>query len=219
MTDDKLKAAHCLPDERFFNSPEGRILRILSEYAEPLSRFRRSRFRTRWLFRFGAISERAAAASKLEAMKGWRRKALSQRWRCHATTGARKLAFLLTQWSITIPARRGVLSSRPEAARHHGSANLGAKEAGGKTIGLNIISRSSSSQPHITPSLNFEFHYFFMRKSGSPTSPGAGDFPGRVRTWTSCLKSDPAQTEKLAKDLVVIYGSEYWKKRSTSGHD
>src|SRR5215469_12926472 len=42
MSDDKLKSATlAYQNEPFLNSPDGRILRILSEYMEPLSRFRR----------------------------------------------------------------------------------------------------------------------------------------------------------------------------------
>src|SRR5437588_6360150 len=54
MSDDRLKSAPlAYQNEPFLNSPDGRILRILSEYAEPLARFRRERIQDTVVF-FGS---------------------------------------------------------------------------------------------------------------------------------------------------------------------
>jgi uncharacterized protein (TIGR00730 family) len=69
--------------------------------------------------------------------------------------------------------------------------------------------------PYITPSLNFEFHYFFMRKFWfAYLSKALVIFPGGFGTMDELFEIlTLAQTEKLAKKiLVVIYGSEYWKR-------
>ena len=96
------------------------------------------------------------------------------------------------------------------------AANLGAHEAGGKTIGLNInLPFEQNPNPYVTPSLNFEFHYFFMRKFWfAYLAKALVIFPGGFGTLDELFEIlTLAQTEKLAKKIVVvIYGSEYWKK-------
>ncbi len=129
---------------------------------------------------------------------------------------ARRLAFLLTQWSIQIPARRRrfvvTTGGGPGIME---AANLGAQEAGGKTIGLNInLPFEQNPNPYITPALNFEFHYFFMRKFWfAYLAKALVIFPGGFGTLDELFEIlTLAQTQKLAKKiLVVIYGSEYWK--------
>ena len=65
MVDPKCKPAPlAYQNEPFLNSPEGRILRILSEYSEPLSRFRREQIQDTVAF-FGS----ARFYSKLDAQK------------------------------------------------------------------------------------------------------------------------------------------------------
>jgi uncharacterized protein (TIGR00730 family) len=130
---------------------------------------------------------------------------------------ARRLAHLLTKWSAHIPARRHrfvvTTGGGPGIME---AANLGAHEAGGKTIGLNInLPFEQFPNPYITPSLNFEFHYFFMRKFWfAYLAKGLVIFPGGFGTLDELFEIlTLAQTEKLAKKIVVvIYGSEYWKK-------
>src|SRR5207249_965996 len=130
---------------------------------------------------------------------------------------ARRLAFLLTQWSREIPARRHrfvvTTGGGPGIME---AANLGAREAGGKTIGLNInLPFEQYPNPYISPELNFEFHYFFMRKYWfAYLAKALVVFPGGFGTLDELFELlTLAQTQKLAKKiLVLIYGREYWNK-------
>jgi uncharacterized protein (TIGR00730 family) len=210
-------------NESFLNSSDGRILRILSEYAEPLSRFRREQIQDTVVFfgsaRFHSRNDAEAAVRVAEgagaADETKRAQAALDMSRYYED--ARRLAHLLTEWAITIPARRRrfvvTTGGGPGIME---AANLGAKEAGGKTIGLNInLPFEQSANPYITPALNFEFHYFFMRKFWfAYLAKALVIFPGGFGTLDELFEIlTLAQTDKLAKKiLVVIYGSEYWKK-------
>jgi hypothetical protein len=130
---------------------------------------------------------------------------------------ARRLAHLLTKWSIQIPARRRrfvvTTGGGPGIME---AANLGAHVAGGKSIGLNInLPFEQNPNSYITPALNFEFHYFFMRKFWfAYLAKALVIFPGGFGTIDELFEIlTLAQTDKLAKKiLVVIYGSEYWHR-------
>jgi uncharacterized protein (TIGR00730 family) len=95
------------------------------------------------------------------------------------------------------------------------AANRGAFEAGCKTIGLNIkLPFEQRPNPYLTPALNFEFHYFFMRKYWfAYLAKALIVFPGGFGTLDEMFELlTLAQTRKLSKQItVVIYGSEYWK--------
>jgi hypothetical protein len=72
MTDQKLKPAPlAYQNEPFLNSPDGRILRLLSEYSEPLSRFRREQIQDTVVF-FGSarIHSHDSASSRLTVARG-----------------------------------------------------------------------------------------------------------------------------------------------------
>ena len=96
------------------------------------------------------------------------------------------------------------------------AANRGAREAGGKTIGLNIrLPFEQYPNPYITPELNFEFHYFFMRKYWfAYLAKALVVFPGGFGTLDEFFEIlTLAQTHKLAKKiLVIVYGREYWNR-------
>jgi uncharacterized protein (TIGR00730 family) len=225
MSEDRLKSAPlAYQNEPFLSSPDGRILRILSEYSEPLSRFRREQIQDTVVFfgsaRFGSHADAEARLAELrrppvDPKELKRAQAALDMSRYYED--ARKLASMLTEWSIKIPARRRrfvvTTGGGPGIME---AANRGAKEAGGKTIGLNInLPFEQFPNPYITPSLNFEFHYFFMRKFWfAYLAKALVIFPGGFGTFDELFEIlTLAQTDKLAKKiLVVIYGSEYWKK-------
>jgi len=231
MNESDLKRAPlAYENEPFLNSPDGRILRILSEYTEPISRFRREQIQDTVVF-FGSarFHSRAAAKNKLAELEATgsqlsepefercRKNALASVEMARYYEDARRLAFLLSEWSIQIPARRRrfvvTTGGGPGIME---AANLGAQEAGAKTIGLNIaLPFEQMPNPYITPALNFEFHYFFMRKFWfAYLSKALVIFPGGFGTLDELFEIlTLAQTQKLAKKiLVVIYGSEYWNR-------
>ncbi len=224
MSDGKLKSAPlAYENQTFLTSPDGRVLRILSEYTEPLARFRREQIQDTVVF-FGSarFHSRESANRNLAELEQKpeapldRKKLLASVDTARYYEDARRLAYLLTQWSIQIPARRRrfvvTTGGGPGIME---AANLGAQEAGGKTIGLNInLPFEQNPNPYITPALNFEFHYFFMRKFWfAYLAKALVIFPGGFGTLDELFEIlTLAQTQKLAKKiLVVIYGSEYWK--------
>jgi uncharacterized protein (TIGR00730 family) len=231
MTDHKLNPAPlAYQNPAFLNSPDGRILRLLSEYSEPLSRFRREQIQDTVVF-FGSarIHSRDRASARLTELRGngtlvSSPEQVKNMKRAEAAADmagyyedARRLARLLTEWSTHIPAKRHrfvvTTGGGPGIME---AANLGAHEAGGKTIGLNInLPFEQNPNSYITPSLNFEFHYFFMRKFWfAYLAKALVIFPGGFGTLDELFEIlTLAQTEKLAKKIVVvIYGSAYWKK-------
>jgi uncharacterized protein (TIGR00730 family) len=230
MTDHLKSAPVAYQNEPFLNSPDGRILRMLAEYQEPLARFRREQIQDTVVF-FGSARFQGseAAAQTLSALKENHASSAAEELQQHlkrAQAGvdmaryyedARKLAHMLTKWSTQIPARRHrfvvTTGGGPGIME---AANLGAYEAGGKSIGLNIqLPFEQYPNQYITPALNFQFHYFFMRKFWfAYLAKGLVIFPGGFGTMDELFEIlTLAQTDKLAKKiLVIIYGSEYWNR-------
>src|SRR3954471_20618556 len=213
----------------FLNSPDGRVLRILSEYSEPLARFRREKIQDTVVFfgsaRFASLSDAQGALTVLEK-PGSARPAdyEEQKKRMGAAIlmaryyeEARALAYKLTEWNLTLPYKkhRFVVTSGGGPGIME-AANRGAREAGGKTIGLNIrLPFEQYPNRYITPELNFEFHYFFMRKYWfAYLAKALVIFPGGFGTLDELFEIlTLAQTEKLAKKItVIIYGMDYWNR-------
>ncbi len=225
MSKPKLESAPlAYRNEPFLDSPDGRIIRLMSEYIEPLARFRREQIQDTVVF-FGSarFHNRSVAQENLTHLQSQEADAILQTRAVAAVDmaryyeDARRLAYLLTEWSLNIPARRHrfvvTTGGGPGIME---AANLGAHEAGGKSIGLNInLPFEQNPNPYITPALNFQFHYFFMRKFWfAYLAKALVIFPGGFGTLDEFFEIlTLAQTQKLAKKiLVVVYGKEYWNR-------
>jgi uncharacterized protein (TIGR00730 family) len=231
-------------NSEFLASPEGRIFRMMAEYSEPMARFRRQRIEDTVVFfgsaRFRPLDEASKALELLEntgsttpapeseqpaspeevrsgeASDVKLRLAESAVEMARYYEDARKLAWMLTHWSKTLPGRRHrfVVTSGGGPGIME-AANRGAWEAGGKSIGLNIkLPFEQYPNAYITPELNFEFHYFFMRKYWfAYLAKALVVFPGGFGTLDEMFELlTLSQTQKLAKKItILIYGPDYWK--------
>jgi predicted Rossmann-fold nucleotide-binding protein len=135
-------------NQSYLDSDEGRPLRILAEYLEPLYRLRREGIHDTIVF-FGS-----ARMDENGPMGRYYK-------------DARHLAKLLTEWSKKFTdSKRFVICSGGGPGIME-AANRGALDAGGTTIGFNIgLPYEQRPNPYITPGLSFEFHYFLCANSG-----------------------------------------------------
>src|SRR4029453_8522168 len=199
----------------FLKTPDARPIRILAEYLDPLRRFRTEKIQDTGVFSGSARGhsrQRAERALRVLQQKRGRKAAdhaeLLKR-SCKAVEWsryyeeARELAFMLTDWSLSLeePRRRFVVCSGGGPGIME-AANRGASEAGGKTIGLNIrLPFEQGPNRYITPGLHFEFHYFFMRKFWfAYLAKALVIFPGGFGTLDEMFEIlTLAQTKKLSK--------------------
>ena len=216
-------------DDDFMDSTEARPIRILSEYLDPLRRFKAQNIQDTVVF-FGSarVLSRSLAQRNLtrvekrlirdnsdyKAALKRGRKALE--WSQYYED-ARQLAKVLTRWSMSLEAQRHrfvVCSGGGPGIME--AANRGAKEAGGKSVGLNIrLPFEQAPNRYITKDLVFNFHYFFMRKFWfAYLAKALVIFPGGFGTIDEMFEIlTLAQTRKLSKKLLVIlYGTDYWNE-------
>jgi uncharacterized protein (TIGR00730 family) len=95
------------------------------------------------------------------------------------------------------------------------AANRGAHELGMPNVGLNIaLPHEQKSNPYVSPSLNFKFHYFAMRKMHFMMRAKAlVAFPGGFGTLDELFEVITLVQTKKAKPVpIVLFGSSYWKR-------
>ena len=208
-------------DDEFLNSPDGRTIRILSEYFGPFQRLKKNNIKDTIVF-FGSARLKSRSQAK---------NALTNKSKNIAATkfaelkrdlemsnyyeAARELAFKLTEWSkgLKNQKRRFIVTSGGGPGIME-AANRGAKEAKGLTLGLGItLPKEQKLNQYIPRDLGLIFHYFFMRKFWFLYQAKAMViWPGGYGTMDELMESlTLIQCKKLRKKIpIVLYDSEFW---------
>ncbi|TAE21973.1 MAG: TIGR00730 family Rossman fold protein [Candidatus Kapaibacterium sp.] len=217
----------------FLNSKEARSIRILAEYMYPEEHLRKHTHKfLGTIAMFG--SARILSQEEFDAQEARLHHELSHAKSEQASALQKKLDRLhknrhftqyyddtvevakkLTAWSMNLPKEKQLLVCSGGGPGIMEAANRGAYDAGGDSIGLNIsLPFEQFPNPYITPELNFEFHYFFIRKFWFMNlAKSLIVFPGGFGTMDELFELlTLVQTQKITKELpIVLYGKEFWK--------
>lgn len=214
----------------FLNSSDARPLRILSEFIEPLSRFKENGISSTVVF-FGSarIKSRNEAKEELKKLADITEKNPTQAneeslslSRLHLRLSkyyedAVELSRLITGWSLESGnGKQNCYICSGGGPGIMEAANKGAHLAKGKSIGLNIsLPMEQYPNPFISDELIMEFHYFFMRKYWfAYMAKALIIFPGGFGTLDELMELlTLIQTRKILKPLpILIFGQDYWKE-------
>ena len=127
---------------------------------------------------------------------------------------ARILARKITEMSQTLEGNQYVVVTGGGPGVME-AANRGAADAGGKSIGLNIVLPfEQKPNPYVTPELCFQFHYFALRKMHFlKRARGLIAFPGGFGTLDELFETlTLIQTKKIKPVPIVLIGKEYWQR-------
>lgn len=229
---DLKKALKAYDNKHFIHSNDGRTIRILSEYLYPEQYFRRHKIDRSIVF-FGSArtvskedveknindtKENIKVAKKpdLDFLMAELRKYKRLRNLSRYYDDAVVLSRRLSAWSKTLPKKSRFYICTGGGPGMMEAANKGAYLEGQPTIGLNIsLPFEQYPNQYITPDLNFEFHYFFMRKFWFVKSSKAViAMPGGFGTMDELFEIlTLKQTGKLSRPLpVILYGKEFWSR-------
>jgi uncharacterized protein (TIGR00730 family) len=95
------------------------------------------------------------------------------------------------------------------------AGNRGASEAGGHSIGLNIVlPHEQAPNPYVTPDLCFNFHYFAIRKMHFLMRAKAiCGFPGGFGTLDELFEAlTLIQTKRMKPVPFLLFGQEFWTR-------
>lgn len=218
------KAPKAYNDSDFLNSPQARSLRILSEYVGPQTRFYKEEVKDTIVFYGSArIPSRRQALKSVNDLQKYKNPSKERIESANVDLEMSRyyeetveLSRKLTIWSKKqTPGNRFVICSGGGPGIME-AANKGAKLAGGKSIGLNIsLPFEQMPNQYITPALNLEFHYFFMRKFWfAYLAKALVIMPGGYGTLDELFELlTLVQTKKIRKKMpIVVYDKKFWDK-------
>lgn len=215
---------------KFLNSGEARLIRVMCELEEPRARFDAEGIENIVMF-FGSArakpkAEYEAAVKEAEAKVAASPEDTKARG---ALERLRKQEFLIEMFEVTKEATRRLTvwsmerAAAGKPAYHVGTgggpgmmaaANEGATAAGGKSIGFGIsLPFEDGLNPYVTPSLGFEFHYFFTRKWWMAYKcMGLVVAPGGLGTCDELFELlTLMQTGKIKRPLpIILIGRKFW---------
>ncbi len=132
----------------------------------------------------------------------------------HYYEEARELARLITDYSLKHDGCDLVVATGGGPGIME-AANRGAYDAGGKSIGLNIVlPHEQAPNEYITPELCFQFHYFAIRKMHFLMRARAlVAFPGGYGTMDELFETlTLIQTKKIKPLPVILFGEAFWNR-------
>jgi len=132
----------------------------------------------------------------------------------HYYTEARKFAQLVSKYSLDNGGRDWVICSGGGPGVME-AANLGAKDVGARSIGLNIVlPHEQAPNPYVTPELSLQFHYFAIRKMHFLQRARAlAVFPGGFGTLDEMFETlTLLQTSRIDPMPVLLFGESFWRR-------
>ncbi|MCU0815083.1 MAG: TIGR00730 family Rossman fold protein [Cypionkella sp.] len=127
---------------------------------------------------------------------------------------ARRLAFTMTERSMQAYGRENVVVTGGGPGVME-AGNRGAHEAGGQSIGMNIVlPHEQAPNRYVTPDLCFNFHYFAIRKMHFLMRARAiCVFPGGFGTLDELFESlTLIQTGRMRPVPFLLFGRAFWEK-------
>jgi len=127
---------------------------------------------------------------------------------------ARTFARLVTERSLATGGHENVIVTGGGPGVME-AGNRGALDAGGKSIGLNIVlPHEQAPNAYVTPDLCFNFHYFAIRKMHFLMRASAiCVFPGGFGTLDEMFEAlTLIQTGRMAQVPFLLFGRDFWTK-------
>lgn len=225
------KADKAYDNREFLHSKEGRLIRIISEYSYPEQYFKKYGIKGTIVFygsartlsldefdtKLKSLNDEFALATLEDKLIVQEK--IDKHMKTYDMTRTYNdvviLSEKLAEWSKTLPESQQLHICTGGGPGMMEAANRGASRAKASNIGLNIsLPFEQYPNNYVTPDLNFEFHYFFMRKFWFVYfAKGLVALPGGFGTLDELMEIlTLKQTLKITKPLpIVLYNEKFWK--------